>query len=307
MRMAWMKANQASRAKGYRKPCRDSQNTPFLLIEPLRRTAPLIFSSPHSGRHYPKDMLKAVRLGLPSLRRGEDIYVDELFAGAAQHGAPILGALLARALVDLNRDPDELDPEMFSPDMIGVGPNHRFAQSARVRAGLGAIPKIAGDGGVIYENKLDWSEAEQRLRTYYAPYHETLAALMDETREAFGCAVLIDCHSMPSSAQPPGGPDIVLGDRYGASCHASVTALAEATLRRLGYHVARNAPFAGGHTTQIYGRPADGFHALQIELNRALYVNETTLERTAGFRRVQRDMNRLAGALAAAELHRTLA
>ncbi len=130
---------------------------------------------------------------------------------------------------------------------------------------------------------------------------------MNETRDLFGCAVLIDCHSMPSSAQPPGGPDIVLGDRYGASCHPSVISLAEATLRQLGYDVARNAPFAGGHTTQIYGRPAHSFHALQIELNRALYVNETTLERTAGFRRLQRDMSRLAGALAAAELHRTLA
>ncbi len=127
---------------------------------------PLVFASPHSGRLYPKDMLKTARVGLASLRRGEDIYVDELFAGAAQHGAPILGALLARALVDLNRDPDEIDPEMFSPNVRGNRPNYRFAQSARVRAGLGAIPKIAGDGGVIYEGKLDWSEAEQRLRSY---------------------------------------------------------------------------------------------------------------------------------------------
>ena len=133
-----------------------------------------------------------------------------------------------------------------------------------------------------------------------------LANLVAETKVLFGCAVLVDCHSMPSSARGAHAPDIVLGDRFGASCHASVTALVEATLRRSGYRVARNTPFAGGHTTQTYGRPSQRLHALQIEINRALYIDERTLERTTGFTRVRGDMSRLAEALSAATLHKSL-
>lgn len=275
---------------------------PFTLIEPLRRTAPLIFSSPHSGRRYPADLLANTRIGLLSLRRSEDAYVDELFAGAAAHGACVLSAAVARAYVDLNRDPDELDPDMFEERPPGA-----LAGSARVQAGLGAIPRVTGDGQVIYRRKLSLAEAAQRIAAIHAPYHALLANLMAETRERFGCAVLIDCHSMPSSARGAHAPDIVLGDRYGASCHPSVTALAEAALRRFGYRVARNAPFAGGHTTQTYGRPAARAHALQIEINRALYLDERTLERSNGYARVRADMTRLAEALNTAALHKSLA
>lgn len=276
---------------------------PYVLIEPIRRTAPLIFASPHSGRRYPADLLANSRLGLLSLRRTEDAYVDELFASAAAHGACVLSASVARAYVDLNRDPAELDFDMFEEHP----PRSSAVLSARVQAGLGAIPRISGDGQTIYRRKLAWSDGQRRLATIHRPYHDILLNLVEETKAMFGCAVLIDCHSMPSSARGAHAPDIVLGDRFGASCHASVTALAEATLRKLGYRVARNTPFAGGHTTQNYGRPTQNVHALQIEINRALYVDERTLERTSGFARIRADMSRLSETLSAAALHQSLA
>ncbi|MGE0662486.1 MAG: N-formylglutamate amidohydrolase [Hyphomonadaceae bacterium] len=275
---------------------------PFVLIEPLRRTAPLIFASPHSGRRYPPELLADARVSLISLRRSEDAYVDELFAGAAAHGASVISATIARAYVDLNRDPAELDPDMFNERP----PPSTHASSARVQAGLGAIPRISGDGQTIYRRKLSLEEAERRINAVHRPYHALLQNLVAETKELFGCAVLIDCHSMPNNSRGAHAPDVVLGDRFGASCHPSVTALAEATLRRLGYRVARNTPFAGGHTTQSYGRPAHGVHALQIEINRGLYVDERTLERTNGYVRVRADMGRLAEALSTAALHKSL-
>lgn len=275
---------------------------PFVLIEPLRRTAPLIFSSPHSGRRYPAELMADTRVPLISLRRSEDAYVDELIAGAAAHGATVLSATVARAYVDLNRDPAELDPDMFDERP----PPSAHLTSARVQAGLGAIPRVSGDGQAIYRRKLTLPDAERRIASVHRPYHSMLANLVAETKEAFGCAVLIDCHSMPSNSRGAHAPDVVLGDRFGASCHPSVIALAEATLRRLGYRVARNAPFAGGHTTQTYGRPALQTHALQVEINRALYIDERTLERTNGYVRVRADMNRLAEALSAATLHKSL-
>ena len=273
---------------------------PFVLIEPIRRTAPLIFASPHSGRRYPADLLALARTGLMSLRRSEDALVDELFAGGGAHGAALLSASVARAYIDLNRDPGELDPEMFEERLPPA------ESSPRVQAGLGAIPRITGDGQAIYWRKLTLAEAERRIAAIHRPYHAMLRGLIAATKARFGCAVLIDCHSMPSGARGAHAPDIVLGDRFGASCHPSVTALTEATLRRLGYRVARNAPFAGGHTTQIYGRPAERVHALQIEINRALYLDESTLEPTFGFSRVRADMSRLAETLAAASLHTSL-
>jgi N-formylglutamate amidohydrolase len=276
---------------------------PFVLIEPLRRTAPLIFSSPHSGRRYPAELLADARVPLISLRRSEDAYVDELIAGAAAHGATVLSATVARAYVDLNRDPAELDPDMFDERP----PPSVHLTSARVQAGLGAIPRVSGDGQAIYRRKLSLPDAERRIAHVHRPYHAMLANLVAETKEAFGCAVLVDCHSMPSNSRGAHAPDVVLGDRFGASCHPSVTALAEATLRRLGYRVARNTPFAGGHTTQTYGRPALHTHALQVEINRALYVDERTLERTNGYVRIRADMSRLAEALSAATLHKSLA
>lgn len=274
---------------------------PYVLIEPLRRTAPLVFASPHSGRRYPADLISSAKAGLLSLRRSEDAYVDELFASAAAYGAVVLSADVARAYIDLNRDPSELDPDMYE------GQPRLAAATVRVQAGLGTIPKVTGDGQPIYRQKLALAEAERRIAAIHRPYHAKLRDLVNETKALFGCSLLVDCHSMPSNARGAHLPDIVLGDRFGASCHPSVTALAEAALRRLGYRVGRNAPFAGGHTTQTYGRPAVRSHALQIEINRALYLDERTLERTSGFARVRADMARLAETLAAAALHKSLA
>ncbi|MGE3251257.1 MAG: N-formylglutamate amidohydrolase [Hyphomonadaceae bacterium] len=275
---------------------------PFTVIAPIRRTSPLIFASPHSGRRYPAPFLTQAKAKLASLRRSEDAYVDEIFAGAAAHGAPLIAANVARAYVDLNRDPSELDPEMFA-DFAA----HPGSSSPRVQAGLGAIPKIAGDGLPIYGRKLALADAQRRIALIHRPYHAMLGTLIEEAVADMGCAVLIDCHSMPSCARGPNAPDVVLGDRYGASCHPAVTSLVEATLRRLGYRVHRNAPFAGGHTTQHYGRPGKRVHALQIELNRGLYLDESSLQRTQGFIRVRADMGRLGEALAAAQLHKSLA
>src|SRR5262249_40457121 len=230
-------------------------------------------------------------------------FVDELFAGVAAHGAALLTASVARAYVDLNRDPAELDPDMFEERL----PNASAKTTPRVQAGLGAIPRVTGDGQMIYRRKLPLADAEKRIAAVHRPYHAMLAGLVADTKAAFGCAVLIDCHSMPSCARGAHAPDVVLGDRFGASCHPSVTALAEACLRRLGYRVARNTPFAGGPTTQTYGRPSSSVHALQIELNRALYVDERSLDRTSGFLRVRADMGRLAETLATAALHKSLA
>jgi N-formylglutamate amidohydrolase len=268
---------------------------PYMLIEPLHRSAPFVFASPHSGRRYPDALLAQTRLSLQSLRRSEDTYVDELFATAAAHGAPVLCATIARAYVDLNRDPAELDPDMYVDSQSRGG----FVSSPRVQAGLGAIPRIAGDGEEIYRRRLPIAEAERRLAAIHRPYHAMLQTLVEETRAAFSCAILIDCHSMPSCARGPQAPDIVLGDRFGAACHPELTAFVEKNLRDLGYRVARNAPFAGGHTTQTYGRPRSGIHALQIELDRSLYLQERSLTRSASFAKVRADMGLLAEALAA--------
>jgi N-formylglutamate amidohydrolase len=270
-------------------------DAPYMVIEPLRRTTPFVFASPHSGRRYPESLLSQTRLSLHSLRRSEDAYVDELFAAAAAHGAPVLCATMARTYVDLNRDPAELDPDMFHDGP----PRGALLASPRVQAGLGAIPRVAGDGEEIYPRPLSISEAERRLNGVHRPYHAMLEALVAETQAMFGCAVLIDCHSMPSSARGPHAPDVVLGDRFGGSCHPELTAFIERELRALGYKVARNAPFAGGHTTQTYGRPKAGVHALQIELDRSLYLQERSLTRSSSFARVRADMSRLVEALAA--------
>lgn len=269
------------------------QAPPFVLIEPLRKAGPVVFASPHSGRCYPGAMLCRSRLDLHTLRRAEDAYVDALFSAAPSLGAPLLCANIARAYVDLNRHAQELDVDMFAGPLALPAK----AASGRVQAGLGVIPRIAGDGREIYAAKLCPSEAEERLAQVYRPYHAALEALLAATQEQFGCALLMDCHSMPSTVRGPNAPDIVLGDRFGASAKPGLTARVEGLLRHLGYRVARNAPFAGGHITEIYGQPKRGRYAIQLELCRGLYMNETSLEPSADFASVRADMGRLIAAL----------
>ena len=281
----------------------------FVIVEPVRQTAPVVFNSPHSGQVYPARLLAAARLDAMALRRSEDCYIDEVFACAAGLGCPLLAAEFPRAWLDVNREPWELDPSMFATAL----PDTANVTSARVAGGLGTIPRIVAEGEDIYAAKLDWREAEDRIRRFYFPYHEALRGLMARTFRAFGKVVLVDCHSMPSAAglTPPGRPDIVLGDRHGAACAGAIVALVEAGFARHGLKVARNRPYAGGHITQRYGQPQDGVHALQVEINRSLYVNERTLERTRGFAVLQgivRDvMAGLVGALCAGDLRPPLA
>jgi N-formylglutamate amidohydrolase len=232
---------------------------PFRMLRAgaARRATPVIFASPHSGRFYPASMLAASQLGPRAIRRSEDALVDELIAAAPTHGHALITAEFARAYLDVNREPWELDPAMFEDEL----PAFARARTARVAAGLGAIARIVCEGQEIYARKLTFAEAEARVRQVHQPYHAALEALVAETKAVFGVAVLIDWHSMPAAAAShgqgmPGEPcDIVLGDRFGAACAGQVTRLFERQLGEMGYRVTRNAPYAGGYTTEHYGRP----------------------------------------------------
>ena len=273
---------------------------PFDVITPDDVTLPLVLNSPHSGRNYPAEFLAASALDALAIRRSEDSFVDELFEGAVALGAPLLRAHFPRAYLDVNREPFELDPSMFD----GSLPAHVNTTSLRVSGGLGTIAKIVSDGSEIYRQKLSFDDANRRIETLYKPYHARLSGLLKQAYEKHRCAVLIDCHSMPSIGglldQDAGAdrPDIVLGDRYGTACAPVLMHTAEQTLRSLGYKVARNNPYAGGFNTEQYGRPAHGRHALQIELNRCLYMDEASVERSEGMAKVNRHMSELVAALA---------
>lgn len=273
---------------------------PIIVERPATQRIPFVFSSPHSGRCYPESFVKGSNLDPVTLRRSEDCFVEEIFGGAVPLGAPLLQARFPRAYLDANREPYELDPTMFAEPL----PPHVNTRSLRVAGGLGTIARVVADSAEIYREPLAYAVAEQRIAHLYMPFHETLRELLEQTLKAFGCAVLIDCHSMPSVGGPADEdsgfdrPDIVLGDRYGTSCAAAVTAEAERILKRLGYSVVRNNPYAGGFNTEHYGRPAQGLHALQIELNRALYMDELRLERSRNFMRVRADMAAFAAQMA---------
>jgi N-formylglutamate amidohydrolase len=275
----------------------------FEIRRPERLTSPFVFASPHSGRLYPDDMMAASRLSAAAIRRSEDAFVDTLAAGAPRYGAPLIAATFARAYLDVNRQAYELDQAMFEDEL----PDFARARTARVAAGLGSIARVVGEGQEIYARKLTFGEAKARIEAVHAPYHAALAGLLAEAKTAFGVAILIDWHSMPSAAamvetaRGRRSCDFVLGDRYGAACAAPVAGLVERELTAMGYAVTRNAPYAGGYTTEFYGRPADGVHALQIEINRALYLDERSLKRHGGFERLNRSLNRLFAAITAAD------
>lgn len=260
---------------------------------------PLVVASPHSGRDYPQAFLDAARLDPHTLRRSEDGFVDEIFGRAPDRGAPLLRALFPRAFLDVNREAYELDPEMFADAL----PGWVNTRSPRVTAGLGTIARIVAQGKDIYRGKLRFAEAVERVERCYTPYHAALRRLVDETRAEFGHVILLDAHSMPSqgAARTPGGRavDIVLGDCYGSACAAAVTEAAEHWLIGRGYVVTRNTPYAGGFTTRHYGRPGAGVHALQLELSRALYMDEATLSPTRGLGRLTEDMTEFVTALGA--------
>ncbi len=266
---------------------------------------PLIFASPHSGRIYPPGLMAASRLDAAAIRRSEDAHVDTLIDSGPAHGATVIAARMARAWLDVNREPWELDEAMFADEL----PAYARARTAKVAAGLGAIARIVREGEEIYRRKLTFAEARARVESVHRPYHEALAGLVADSRRRLGVAVLIDWHSMPSAAVAAGsggraaggGCDMVLGDRFGGACAPAVTRLVEEILQGEGYRVARNTPYAGGYTTEHYGRPHRGIHALQIEINRSLYMNERNLAPSRGFAGLRADLDLLIAALAAAD------
>ncbi|HRD78448.1 MAG TPA: N-formylglutamate amidohydrolase [Hyphomicrobiaceae bacterium] len=255
---------------------------PFAVYRPVRQTTPFVFCSPHSGRIYPRALREASRLDALTLRKSEDCYVDLLFDWVPEIGAPLLVAHFPRAYLDVNRDEGELDPELF----IERVPVNAQTQSLRVSGGLGVIARIVADSEEIYRERFPLAVATERIERLYRPFHSALDALLRDTVARFGYAVLIDCHSMPSASTGPHGParpDIVLGDRFGAAADARLVRLARDSLIALGYDVQLNRPYAGGYITEKYGRPSTGLHALQIELNRGLYLDETNLTPVTGF------------------------
>ena len=289
---------QAARRR-QEKPAPALANGVIDLRLPARQTAPLVFASPHSGTRYDPAFVASSRLDERNLRRSEDSFVDEIFAGAPARGAPLLCALYPRAYLDPNREPYELDPEMFSEPL----PSHVKTRSDRVRAGFGTIARLVASGAEIYAAKMPFAEAERRIDTLYRPYHRALEGLVEATLRDFGAAFLLDCHSMPSVGGPTDRdrgtprPDIVLGDRFGASCEPAVVAAAERIFGDLGFSVRRNEPYAGAFTTAHYGQPSRRVHAIQIEVNRRLYMNEATVARSRDLPGLKRRMNRFIAAM----------
>ena len=253
------------------------------ILMPFNRISPCVFASPHSGTNYSREFINSSCLNVVDLRRSEDRYVNELFQLVPQFGAPLISALFPRAFIDVNREPYELDPSMFS----GAIPSYVNTSSDRAVAGFGTIPRLVEIGMEIYGSKMPFSDAEARIEKYYKPYHVALKDLILETKHQFGFAILVDCHSMPSSAveaEPKNADeltDIVLGDLFGTSCSPKLTNFVESTLINLGFKVRRNKPYAGAYTTACYGKPLEGFHAMQIEINRRLYIREENFVRSS--------------------------
>jgi len=269
---------------------------PFEVRSGADQRVPFVFSSPHSGRHYPERFLAMARLDGNAIRRSEDCYVEELFGAAVALGAPMLQANFPRAYLDVNREPWELDPRMFAEPV----PPYCNIRSPRVAGGLGTVPRLVGEGLDIYAGRLPLAEAIARIEAVYKPYHETLKRLIARTHATFGYAVLIDCHSMPASVRVGDAgfrPDFIVGDRFGTAAAAALTERAISLLSGMGYTVAHNKPYAGGFITEHYGRPARRLHALQVEVNRGLYMNERTFQKTAGFDALAEDMARFSADL----------
>src|SRR6204780_5700490 len=253
---------------------------PFEIVEPAVWRAPIIFNSPHSGSVYPDEFLHASRIDLAALRRSEDSFMDELIADLSDRGFPTVRVNFPRSYVAVNREPYELDPRMFN----GRLPSFANTRSMRVAGGLGTVARVVGDAQEIYDQRIAVGEALRRIDSLYKPYHRALRRLFMRLHRDFGAAMLIDCHSMPSTTgardERPRA-DLVLGDRYGTSCVPIVAEIIEETMRGFGYAVSRNKPYAGGFITEHYGNPATGLHAIQLEINRALYMDERRYERSA--------------------------
>lgn len=270
----------------------------YRVYHPAQRSGAVVFAAPHSGRDYCRDLMSKTVLDSHAIRSSEDAFVDELFASVPACGCPLLVAQKPRAYLDLNRGPEELDPALID----GIGKRHL---NPRISSGLGVIPRVVANGRAIYTGKLSLRDAEARIRDHWHPYHAKLQGLLDETRSVFGRAILLDLHSMPHEAIENTGrtrtpfPDIVLGDRFGAACDGEITDQVEEAFRAAGFRVARNTPFAGAYVTQRYGRPSRNQHALQIEIDRSLYMDEASICPNENFNAVQRGLMSVVKAIAA--------
>lgn len=279
----------------------EAHDPAFEILRPRAAPAPVIFNSPHSGRAYPPSFLAATRLDAATLRRSEDAFVDRLFAPVVERGMTLMHAHFPRAYLDLNREPYELDPRMFS----GRLPAFANTRSIRVAGGLGTIARIVAEAEEIYAGPIPVEEALARIERLHKPYHRALEQLIATTRAEHGWALLVDCHSMPSTIRgvtERNRADFVIGDRYGTSCSPHVVEAITTVLSRLGYAVLRNKPYAGGYITERYGSPAAGRHAVQIEINRALYLDERTVAPSAGYATLARHLMMVAEVLADLDL-----
>ena len=272
---------------------KDEFDLPFEILEPVEAQGPVMFNSPHSGSIYPRAFLTTTRLDMATLRRSEDSFVDELIVGVVKRGYPMMRAHFPRCYVDVNREPYELDPRMFE----GRLPSFANTRSMRVAGGLGTVARVVGESQEIYGQRIPVEDAIRRIEGLYKPYHRALRRLFTRLHRDFGAAMMIDCHSMPSTAGPKDErprADIVIGDRYGTSCVGAVTDTIEASLRARGYTVSRNKPYAGGFITEHYGNPAAGLHSVQLEINRGLYMDERRFERSKAFSTVACDLEDMA-------------
>ncbi|MDM8167216.1 N-formylglutamate amidohydrolase [Roseovarius sp.] len=270
----------------------------FQITHPERRTTSVVFASPHSGRDYPRSFLRQSALNEHAIRSSEDAFVDDLFESAPAHGAPLLCASVPRAYVDLNRSADELDPALIE----GV---RKAGHNPRVASGLGVVPRVVANGQVIYTGKISRAEADRRIETYWRPYHAALRLQLTEAQRQFGQAILIDCHSMPHEAMDSVArsgvrrPDVVLGDRFGAAAGEQIVDRIEEAFYDAGLVVTRNTPFAGAYITQHYGRPSNGHHAVQIEIDRSLYMDEQSIRPNSRFRTFKRLLDGVIAEIAA--------
>lgn len=270
----------------------------FTLLRPQKLTSSVVFASPHSGCDYPDHFVRRSLLDEKAIRSSEDAFVDRLFDRAPEFGAPLLMAGAPRAFIDLNRGVEELDPALIE----GV---RKHGHNPRVASGLGVIPRVVSNGQIIYRGKIPLQEAKARIAAYWRPYHGALQGLLNEACSVFGEAILIDCHSMPHEAldsMVKSGrkrPVIVLGDRFGSSADSEIVDQIEAIFASAGLEVARNTPFAGAYVTQHYGRPSRRQHAIQVEIDRALYMDERTITPHSGFEAFRDLVGQIIGEIAA--------
>jgi N-formylglutamate amidohydrolase len=268
-------------------------NHVYLLHGPATPDIPLVFDSPHSGGMFPDDFGAAV--DEHALREGTDFYVDELYATAPRHGAPLLAAQFPRTYLDPNRHAGDVDLDLLD----GAWPDE-LRPSGKAKIGKSLVWRLLDDGRPIYARRLPVEEVRRRIERFHAPYHAALRGLLDAAHARHGAVWHINCHSMKGVAgrksedgEGSVRADFVLGDRDGSTCSAAFTAFVRESLAGMGYRVKVNDPYKGVELVRAYSDPAAGRHSLQIEVSRSLYLDEKTYAKTAGFTRLQADIARL--------------